>query len=102
MELRYIWFCPLKCTFSTFYDGNGLNIVLHVEQTADVSVTSHKLNAGVLGDIIDDLTSIVDSKINDLKNGFPRMSADVPFLTLKDASGSTPIMVKGHLSLKYP
>ena len=91
-------YLPVRCTFSHFYNQDGLNIQLHVAQSGGLTVTGHKLNAGVLGDILDSVTKIVDSKIDDLKGRITKqISADVPFLTFKNATGSDPYVKNGSL-----
>lgn len=91
-------YLPVRCTFSHFYNQDGLNIQLHVVQSGGLTVTGHKLNAGVVGDVLDSVTKIVDNKIDDLKGRITKqINADVPFLTFKNATGSDPFVRNGTL-----
>jgi hypothetical protein len=88
---------PVRCTFQSSYVGRDLSVEVNVKSTGDLEVLSHKINCGVICDILDYITPIVDNKIRDIQNDH-RFSIDstLPFAVISNAKGSDPI-VKANL-----
>ena len=92
---------PIQCTFESSVGINGLNVQLRVLQTGEIEITSSDLHAGVIGDILKTITSIVQDKVNELKNQMQfKIDIKVPFFAIPNATGFEPIVTADILILE--
>jgi hypothetical protein len=93
-------YIPLRCSFTTIYDVTKINVNLVIAQTAKLQVQSHKFNAGLIGDVIDGATHVVDDAIRDAVNQMKWISATVPFQTFQGATRARPRVTSDGLIME--
>jgi hypothetical protein len=89
---------PVACTFFNTYqvDANSkssLVLGVEVKQTGPLRVLSTDLHAGLIGDVLKSVTSIVDDKVKEMTRDLPSISEALPMFTLPGAIGSKPRVV---------